>query len=332
LYETGDPAKLSQLAENKRLVPTYKQFLTRLQAACNANGGLEVTYRYGKDGKGGRLYADRGYQSAPKALRRLCLEDWHWQFDIKNSVPFFLWYLVREFPRALETLGDKVSALREYVERREEVLGRVQEELKTDREGAKEAMLKITHGGYRLKPAGNADSYPTTQAYRAAVQEAAKFLGTFYYKRLWKACDKKGDTKEVLPGRSGTLYGKLGRFVHYLATLYEAVTMRAAITFFESKGCEVACLVHDEVIIADRENKLPEDKDAVVRELNAYLREHAEYPKVQTSKADAKYMNVAKRRVPVPSLVPPTDLGWSVAQMTAQPGDLEAVLLPASEA
>eukprot|EP00808_Paulinella_micropora_P020620 g83391.t1 len=187
-------------------------------------------------------------QNAPAALRRLALPAYCKEVDINNSVPVFLLWLAESLAEDPAPL----AALRELVENREECLRKTAEILGMSRDGAKEALLKVLHGGdlVGLPPCRFAQRLRNSVAY-------AIFKLKPHFRKIWDFCVKRRKLGWDHVRRIN-YKNTDGAFVHFVTTRYEALVMSRAMAFFRDRGCETICLRHDSLVIEDRQNVVDE--------------------------------------------------------------------------
>eukprot|EP00808_Paulinella_micropora_P020621 g83392.t1 len=242
-------------------------------------------------------------QNAPAALRRLALPAYCKEVDINNSVPVFLLWLAESLAEDPAPL----AALRELVENREECLRKTAEILGMSRDGAKEALLKVLHGGdlVGLPPCRFAQRLRNSVAYAISKLKP-------HFRKIWDFCVKRRKLGWDHVRRIN-YKNTDGAFVHFVTTRYEALVMSRAMAFFRDRGCETICLRHDSLVIEDRQNVVDE---ATLRELAEFC-VAIDYGETETR---------PQGRRDLARLAKLARLSWKCSAMVARDGDREKLL------
>jgi hypothetical protein len=178
--------------------------------------------RFGKMGYG-RLFSrvGAGLERLEKEARGTLCKEFYYDIDIVNCHPVILvQYAKTKYQKDL-------PYLRDYVEHREEMLGKIA----VDRDEAKEMVIKVLYGGktdnYHLLPIAN------------ELQKFTKYLSEQEeHKDLFEECKKEDN--------------RYASFLSHLLQTEEVACMMAMKSAFEKNGWSVDVLAYDGVMIRKR--------------------------------------------------------------------------------
>ena len=112
---------------------------------------LTTVYKHGKNASGGRLYADGGFTTLPGYAKRLLLNRSQHEVDIHNCGPtLFVQAAIKYLSKPW--VKQNMPRFREYVKKREDVIGRLCHEYGLTRNEVKSDVITAMNGGFGSIP------------------------------------------------------------------------------------------------------------------------------------------------------------------------------------
>ncbi len=266
LDELVDVSKIKAVIAQSNTPMDAKKHLIHMDRQQHM-GVLEVSYSASERTPGiGRLYANTGAQFLPRLIRNYLYGDTYHDIDMKNAQATIM---VQEALRLSPDCGVRITILRKYVERRDELLQKLIDHYrlsdpaygKEARDVAKEMVIAAINMGNPLSKV--LDSTIHEEYLITTLKEAAKSIrdilvssGNPEVMKVKEIC--KANYEKENPPPPDTCTDEVAMAHHngwtrsFMATYFqhlEAQIMAIAVAEFKSLGLEVGALIFDGCLI-----------------------------------------------------------------------------------
>lgn len=226
--ELFDTDVLENLLRHEGINQTEKAVLRRYKKLKVNGNQVNISYDFPESVRSfakGRIYPQPflGLATFPKEIRAALASKYYTEVDMVNSQPTLLVQIA-------EREGVVCDSLRQYVEKRDEVLEAIQKTHKLTRSEAKDICIATLYGGFR-------DQHPLLPGIQKELTTLASVIVNKYPDFL-QIARKSKETKK----RDDNL--NAGALAHYAQDTETRIFLKVA-EFLESKGWSVDVLQHD---------------------------------------------------------------------------------------
>jgi hypothetical protein len=243
---------------------------------------VDVAYRHSEARDSGREYADgASFQSLNGPMRRyMCnnkdAEVHGWELrdiDIDNCFPVILYQIGQKY-------GMELNAMKDYVDRRDEVLTEAMKLYKCKRKVAKQMFLIEMHGGFYWKTMIEEHGYSRKDLESIKFPFMDKFKGDV--RKAYEQLRYKDEFKSVYEGilADKTKSNKRGTFISYICQDVEAKVISLCNTACTEWGYKVSSLVFDGFMVRwdhDSSKRTHSTMDEFLRSVEKYVSDHSDF-------------------------------------------------------